>query len=175
MTKTKKSNKLPPATNFAGSPYLPGRSLDPAPAIFSIKQPFAAAILAGAKTLEIRKTDLTHLAGRDAYIYACKPVQLVVGGFRIGCVDLVPSVGVENHALNVERMWETWGARAAISRDDFLRYWRGWMRSASALEVSEPWTAVQPLAICSPPQTWRYVKPGCELNKLASLTKRESQ
>ena len=168
---TNKSKALPAGTNFAGNAYLPGPNRDPAPVIFSIRQPFADAILAGAKTLEIRKTALTHLAGRDAYIYACQPVKRVVGGFRIGCVDSVPSVGAENHSLNVERMWETWGAGAAMSRDAFFDYWRGWTRSACALEVTEPWTASHPLTIRRPPQTWRYVKPGCELNKLASTRK----
>ena len=62
-------------------PRLRLRGMPKTDAIFSIRPHFAASILEGEKTVELRKVAPKHLIDR-IWIYSTHPVQRIVGHFR---------------------------------------------------------------------------------------------
>ena len=130
--------------------------------ILSVKPHYADKILAGDKTLEIRKRNLLHLSGATAFIYATAPVQAIIGGFRIGHVAVRKVGGVDKASTHAA--YRAWGEEARIGEASFHRYMGRYRGRLSALTVHDAWTLPKPLFAIDlrgfkPPQSWRYAKP----------------
>lgn len=121
--------------------------------LLSIKPEFAASILNGVKKYEYRKT---NFKGRDnikkAYVYASKPVGLVMGEFVIDTII----------KSEPESLWRKTMEAAGISKDFFDEYFDG-KNIAYALKVGtvtvykNPKTLKEMFDINRPPQSFMYV------------------
>ena len=127
------------------------------PVLLSLKPRYAALIFAGVKSAEFRRRPLTHLKGRDVFVYVTSPVKELRGGFRVG----------EVWTGTPEEMWSAMSDFGGVDKREFDAYYAG--RSiAYALEVAEPWRYAHALGLrilkerfpgFVAPQSWRYVKP----------------
>lgn len=81
--------------------------------VISIKPRFADLIFGGQKTVELRKSSARLQPGTRAVIYATSPRRAVVGEAVIG----------GRHQLPIDRLWERFGPRAAISESEFRDYY----------------------------------------------------
>lgn len=104
-------------------------------AIISIRPPFAEAILAGDKTVELRRRIPPVEVGARLWIYATRPVASIVG---VAIIDTIfrgtPDV-----------VWETYSDRTAINRNEFDRYFDG-AQEAIGIRLSKV-QRIQPINI----------------------------
>lgn len=84
-------------------------------ALISIKPKYAEAILAGRKTVELRRRVPFLVPGTRLYIYSTLPVGAVVGAVTL--VDVVRSTP--------EAIWDEYSAQAEIGKDDYDAYFSG--------------------------------------------------
>lgn len=95
-------------------------------AIISIKPVYANQILAGTKTIELRKSAM-GLAPRDVVlVYSSAPEQQLSFWFRIRKVETLP----------IAEMWRRYEDRLGISRDDYEAYFVG-ADAATGLHIGE--------------------------------------
>jgi predicted transcriptional regulator len=95
-----------------------------AEAIISIRPNFAEAILAGDKTVELRRKIPPIVPGTRLWIYATKPVGAVVGSASVdGLIKGTP-----------DEIWDRCGGQAGINREAFDAYFDG-TQSAIALTL----------------------------------------
>ncbi|HTW17290.1 MAG TPA: ASCH domain-containing protein [Nocardioides sp.] len=144
---TGKARTAPAATEYAVE-EVPERSL-----FISVKPRYADAILAGTKTVELRRTRPNLPDGSLVILYSSTPTRAVVGwahltGVRVG----TPT-----------EIWAKYGTKAAIDEPDYDAYFDG-TDQAFALELNSVVAAVQPIPLdtirsigIQPPQSWRYV------------------
>ena len=84
--------------------------------IFSIKPHYAHKILAGHKTVELRRRFSNEaVVGAVAFIYASSPVQSMLGYARIADVRKLP----------LKALWKIYGTEACLAKSDFDRYFTG--------------------------------------------------
>lgn len=95
--------------------------------LVSIHSHYAELILSGVKSVELRRRFARNVVGSKMFIYATLPKAAVVGHVQIE--------GLEH--ISVAEIWEIYGARAAISRDAFNRYFDG-VTAGCAILLSEP-------------------------------------
>lgn len=124
--------------------------------LLSIHPKYADAIIAGTKTIEIRRTRPRMLAsGGVIYLYASSPVQAVLGL----CVleDIVTG--------NAADLWRIAGRRACLDRAAYDNYLAG-SRKAHALVIEQPLALTNPVSLPAiehawpgfkPPQSFRYI------------------
>lgn len=98
------------------------------PAVLSVRPPFAAMLLDGRKTVELRRRGGLDLAGRLAVVYETAPVSAAVGRVRFGCAfQALPA-----------RVWEDLRARGGrlvgMSRAEYDAWCEGLLR-VTALDV----------------------------------------
>jgi predicted transcriptional regulator len=86
-----------------------------AAAILSIKPVYANQILAGTKTIELRKSSMGLRAGDVILVYSSAPEQRLVFWFRVRCIESLP----------VGEMWHRHHDRLGISHDDYSAYFSG--------------------------------------------------
>lgn len=122
--------------------------------ILSIKPQFATDIIAGHKTIELRRRFASEVVvGSVAFIYASSPVQCMVGYARIADVRY----------LSVATIWRYYRRQAAISRSAFESYFLG-LKRGFAIELADarPLTANIPATVLRDrfgfraPQSFRY-------------------
>ncbi|MCA3260992.1 MAG: ASCH domain-containing protein [Telmatospirillum sp.] len=126
--------------------------------LVSIRPAYAAKILSGHKTVELRrKFPEASAIGTTALIYSTSPVQAIVGYARINNVLRLP----------VEQIWRNHGDAACIELSDFNAYFTGLKygfailldrvktlkRRLNALELKDEFGFV-------PPQSFRYLDEG---------------
>ena len=119
-------------------------------ALFSIRPPYADAILRGDKRVEFRK----HACKRPVtrmFIYATKPIASIVGEAAVTKVLSRPP----------SDLWELTHAYAGISEDRFDRYFDG-CEQACAYFLTRPMRYQGPIAldrlgIWRPPQSFCYL------------------
>ena len=87
----------------------------PGDAIISIRPNFAEAILAGAKTVELRRRIPPLEIGTRLWIYATRPTAAVVGSVIVNAIVR----GTPNS------VWDAYSTQAAISRSDYDVYFDG--------------------------------------------------
>jgi predicted transcriptional regulator len=95
-------------------------------AILSIKPVYANQILAGTKTLELRKSSMGLAAGDVILVYSSAPEQQLAFWIRVKDVEALP----------VEDMWRQYHDRLGIGPDEYAAYFRG-ARTAVGLHVGE--------------------------------------
>jgi predicted transcriptional regulator len=127
--------------------------------LVSIKPFYASKILAGQKTVELRRRfPRAQLTGATILIYASSPVQAVVGYARIKHVLQLP----------VPRIWKDHGTAACISKDEFDAYFAGvkigfaiFFESVKPLKKQFKAIDLQMQFGIVPPQSYRYVTEEC--------------
>ncbi len=118
--------------------------------LLSIKPQYSSAILDGNKRVEFRKARF-HKGVRTAVIYACRPIQGVVGYFNVSFVD----------TDSPENLWKKYGVDGAIERHLFDAYYNS-MRRGVAIGVGELHEVPQPIPLTvigsglRAPQSFQY-------------------
>lgn len=136
--------------------------------VLSLKPRFAEAILAGAKTVELRRTAPKIDVPTRALLYATTPVRALIGT----CVV----TSVQTASLTV--LWRDHGSRSALAYREFQRYFEG-VEIGTALTLAQPksFSSEVPLQDLRakpkgfrPPQSFAYVdtNTGNRLMKMAA-------
>lgn len=119
--------------------------------LMSIHPRHAENLLAGSKTVELRKSAF----GDDVsmvIVYATAPVKAIVGWLEVE--------SVERHSPS--RIWKLFGDTTGITRREFRHYFHG-HHSAVAIRVCRPRRLRSPVALTeldpglAAPQSFRYV------------------
>lgn len=121
--------------------------------LLSLKPRFAASILDGTKTVELRRTLPRISAGARVVLYSSSPRREIVGH---AVVDAVVSAAPAH-------LWEAVGDRSAVTRAEFDEYFHDshlgvalHLREVQAVPVPVPLSALRSAGL-EPPQSWRYV------------------
>lgn len=123
--------------------------------VLSLKPRFAEAILAGDKTVELRRTAPKIDVPTRALLYATTPVRALLGTCIVTAVQ----------SADLVVLWSEHGSRCALTYSEFQHYFEG-------LEVGTALTLAQPQSLSSrvplqdlrakprgfrPPQSFAYV------------------
>ena len=123
--------------------------------ILSLRPRFAEAILSGAKTVELRRTEPKIRVPTLALIYASTPERALLGT----CVV----TSVESGRLGA--LWEAHGADSGLDHGEFLNYFEG-VQAGSALSLMSPRRFSRPIPLAElrsrpkgfrPPQSFSYI------------------
>jgi predicted transcriptional regulator len=127
--------------------------------LFSIRPFYVDKILAGQKTVELRRRfPEAGMSGSTAMIYCTSPVKAIVGSAEIR----------EVHKLRLSQLWSSHGGAACIAKDDFNEYFSGQQHGFAIIL-----TGAQPLKSrltardleaefgIVPPQSYRYLTAEC--------------
>ena len=123
--------------------------------ILSLRPRFAAAILSGAKTVELRRTEPKIRVPTLAFVYASTPVRALLGT----CVV----TSVESGHLGA--LWRVHGAGSGLDHGEFLSYFEG-VEAGTALHLASPRRFSRPIPLVElrsrptgfhPPQSFSYV------------------
>ncbi len=136
--------------------------------VLSLRPRFAEAILAGVKTVELRRTVPKIVIPTRALLYAASPVRALLGT----CV--ITSV----RSADLAALWHEYGSRSELSFHEFQQYFEG-VAKGTALTLSEPQALSRPIPlqdlrakprIFRPPQSFAYVdtKTGNQLIRMAA-------
>lgn len=123
--------------------------------LLSVHPRFAEAILAGSKTVEVRRQRVAAPSGTAVLLYATAPTMALVGMARIAAVHVAPP----------RKIWSAHRAGTGISRREYDEYMSG-ATHASGLTLQEPVTFDEPVPLSSlravgafhPPQSYRYLR-----------------
>ncbi|MFB7542617.1 ASCH domain-containing protein [Streptomyces zaomyceticus] len=132
--------------------------------LLSVHPRFATAILAGTKTVEVRRQRVAAPPGTPVLLYATAPTMAIVGMARIASVQVA----------SPREVWSASRTSAGISRREYDEYMSGATR-ASGLSLEEPITFEDPVPLAAlrasgsfhPPQSYRYLT-GEDLRKVAA-------
>lgn len=125
--------------------------------LLSLRPRFAELVLAGAKSVELRRVPPNVPAGAVALIYATSPTCAIVG------VAAVVAVHVDNR----ERIWQQHGKHTGVTRREFDEYFKGSLE-AVAITLSAVRRLPCPVGLAQlrqgqawfrPPQSFRYLTP----------------
>lgn len=136
--------------------------------VLSLKPRFAEAILAGTKTVELRRTTPKIEVPTRALLYASTPVRALLGTCIITSVT----------SANLADLWREFGSRADLPYHEFKRYFEGVeVGTALTLDEQRPLSRKVPLRDLRakprgfrPPQSFSYVdsKTGDRLLQMAA-------
>ncbi|WP_241746092.1 ASCH domain-containing protein [Streptomyces lydicus] len=130
--------------------------------LLSVHPRFATAILAGTKTVEVRRQRVAAPPGTPVFLYATAPTMAIVGMARIASV----------HVASPREVWSASRKGAGISRREYDDYMSG-ATQASGLALEDPVTFEAPVPLAAlrasgsfhPPQSYRYLT-GEDLRKV---------
>lgn len=132
-------------------------------ALFSIRPPFAEAILSGTKLVEFRRTRMASDVER-VVIYAPAPLRSIVGWFDV--------TGVRR--MTPRQAWIEFGDIGGIDQSAFDRYYEG-ATQAVVIGAGVPVRLSRPIRLgeidarLRPPQSFVYLRPPA-LERLYALT-----
>lgn len=112
--------------------------------VLSLKPRFAEAILAGSKTVELRRTTPRIEVPTRALLYATTPVRALLG----------TCIVTDVRSADLPVLWREHGSRCALAYGEFQRYFEG-VAVGTALTLAQP----QSFSIEVPLQELR-AKPG---------------
>jgi predicted transcriptional regulator len=127
--------------------------------LFSIRPFYVDKILAGQKTVELRRRfPEVGMSGSTAMIYSTSPVQAVVGSAEIQSVQ----------KLRLSVLWKSHGSAACIAKDDFNEYFSG-QDHGFAIMLTSPKSLKSCFTVSDletefgiiPPQSYRYLSDEC--------------
>ena len=129
-------------------------SVTPRSLLLSVHPRFACAILAGRKTVELRRQRVGASPGAAVILYATSPVMAVLGTASLDSVDTG-----DPHTI-----WRRHGKRTELTEHEFHDYLEG-CEVASALLLRRPVTLSAPMQLSAlravssfqPPQSYRYI------------------
>lgn len=138
--------------------------LDDDSIMLSVAPNYARAIVAGVKSVELRRRAPRISRGTRAWLYSTLPVGAVVAVLTIGDVVEAP----------LTELWQRYASRAAIAKEDFDAYFTGVSRGA-ALIISEVQALKAPVSLSEireggafqPPQFYRRVRAGAPEARLS--------
>ena len=124
--------------------------------MLSIKPRFVEAILAGHKTVELRRTQ-PQLNGlpTEALLYASSPTMALAGTCWVESVVALP----------VAQLWKRYGRAACVTRSEFDAYFDG-VDVGYGLLITDPSPLERPVTLAQlrhrwdgfqPPQSFRYI------------------
>ena len=123
--------------------------------VLSLWPRFADAILSGAKTVELRRTEPKIRVPTLALIYASTPVRALLGT----CVVTSVEPG------RLAALWRAHGAGSGLDHGEFLDYFEG-VEAGTALSLASPSRLSRPVPLVElrsrpegfrPPQSFSYV------------------
>lgn len=121
--------------------------------LLSVQPRHASAILAGTKTVELRRRAPRDVDGATVVLYASGAVRAVVGTVQV----------TEIQYGSPEVIWRVFKGQIGITRPEFDLYFTG-TADAYALILTAPTSAPSPLPLLDlrqldlePPQSWRYL------------------
>jgi len=123
--------------------------------VVSVRPIYAAKIIDGSKTVELRRRFPDSVAaGSLALIYSSSPVQAIIGYARIKEVRRLP----------VRQIWQHFREAACIEKVDFEQYFAG-LKQGYAILLEKPRRARKQVKATdlqqefgfTPPQSFRYV------------------
>lgn len=127
-------------------------------ALLSVRPRFAAALLDGSKSVELRRRR-AHLAeGAVCLLYASSPTRALVGALRVARTD----------TDQPDALWRRWGAAMALNRDEFDSYLVG-RAYACAIVVASVVAFADPVELPElrrrrqefvTPQSYRFLEAG---------------
>jgi predicted transcriptional regulator len=121
----------------------------------SVKPRFAERIVAGTKTVELRRVRPRVVPNQQVLIYSSSPrMELVAAAFVVRVVATTPS-----------KLWPSVGNSAGIGRTEYRRYFAGattaaaiWLRDVKELELPVPLTELRRRwPGFEPPQSYCFV------------------
>lgn len=120
--------------------------------LLSIKPKFAAAIFSGDKQFEFRRAIFKNKHIKKVYVYASKPIGLVIGEFEIG--EVITEAP--------DSLWNITKSASGISKKYFDEYFEGKLvahaiKVSSVREYAKPATLMELFNIDRPPQSFMYV------------------
>jgi predicted transcriptional regulator len=116
--------------------------------LMSIRPEFAAKILSGRKTFELRRVRPRISAGETILVYASYPVQAILGEFVVSnVIEASPS-----------RLWAITRHRSGLTRRQFREYFQG-AHTAYGIEVREVTRLERPVALDKIRHTWPGFRP----------------
>ncbi len=123
--------------------------------IMSIKPEYAQSILAGTKTVELRRVVPRGLQEGDlVLIYASAPVKALLGAFKVGEVT----------KRRLPDLWRSVRGRCGITKTEFDAYYEGTDQGV-CIPIAEVWRMEIPIKLGElrrsargfhPPQSFRY-------------------
>lgn len=167
-------------SSLGSSPQAASASLSPTPCttvsakaqaeemavLLSIRPVWVAPILAGQKTVELRRIFSPHVIGATIFLYATRPQQAVVG--RASIINVTVASPAE--------IWRDFGGQAAVAQAEFDAYFSGRSRGY-AVQLGNV-TALGPLSLAQirrlrglsasfrPPQSYKLLAPTDNLRQL---------
>lgn len=139
--------------------------LDEDSIMLSVSPGYARSILAGAKSVELRRRAPRISPGTRAWLYSTLPVGQVVAVLTIGDVVEAP----------LAELWLRYGPHAAIMRKDFDAYFAG-LSHGAALIIRDVQALKDPVSLSEirkggafqPPQFYRRVRAGAPEARLSN-------
>ena len=137
--------------------------------VMSLQPRYAELLLAGVKTLELRRRPPPEAEGRLVFVYVSSPVRAVGGAFRIGRV----------RSGTPDELWHWAEGRAGVTRAEYDAYFDG-TDTAHALELTHAAAYADPPGLAAlrerfgkftVPQSWRRAT-AAELAYFSSLAVR---
>lgn len=125
--------------------------------MLSVSPGYASSILAGVKSVELRRRAPRISRGTRAWLYSTLPVGQVVAVLTIDEVVEAP----------LSEIWRRYGPRAAITQEDFDTYFTG-LSHGAALIIRDVQALKEPVSLSEireggafqPPQFYRRVRAG---------------
>ncbi|MEV7856452.1 ASCH domain-containing protein [Streptomyces sp. NPDC088183] len=122
--------------------------------LLSVHPRFANAILAGSKTVEVRRQRVAAPPGTPVLLYATAPTMALVGMARISSI----------HVASPQEVWSAHRAQTGITRREYDVYMDGAVQ-ASGLTLENPMSFEDPVPLSAlraagtfhPPQSYRYL------------------
>lgn len=123
--------------------------------LLSVHPRFATAILAGSKTVEVRRQRVAAPPGTPVLLYATAPTMALVGMVRIASV----------HVGSPKEVWSAHRAQTGITQREYDAYMDG-ATQASGLTLEDPVPFDEPVPLSAlraagafhPPQSYRYLR-----------------
>jgi predicted transcriptional regulator len=125
--------------------------------LVSLRPRYAALVLSGEKTVELRRRPPQVECGALVLIYESSPSRRLAGRARVESIDVGDPATI----------WERYGACTGISLEEFDLYFEGTCR-AVAITICSAAPLVRPASLdelrrrwagFSPPQSFRYLSP----------------
>jgi predicted transcriptional regulator len=124
--------------------------------VLSIRPTYIERILAGRKTVELRRRFPTSLpSGAIALLYSTSPTQAIVGTAEVFAVE----------QLRLPSLWKQFSSASAVTRAEFENYFEG-VKYGCALQLTNIQRFRNPIRLTelvrqfefSPPQSYSYWK-----------------
>lgn len=140
-------------TTLASLEAIPGLAAHPRCLVLSIKPRYVDKILAGTKTIELRRTAPDLSPGAPVLLYSSSPVKAIVGIATLKRVD----------ERTPAELWTATADHAGVTNAEFNEYFDGAERAfgLGLIDVRQASSSVsleqmRELGV-EPPQSWRYL------------------